>query len=95
MATATAPSCTASRPIAAPPIAHRPPPLQVIAQLLGDLPLPWECSLSAATANRTDVLRGPVLSLLHRNPGARPSMHHFHKICENPFAGDAPDARPS
>eukprot|EP00892_Ulva_mutabilis_P001032 jgi/Ulvmu1/1092/UM106_0008.1 len=65
---------------------------KIIAQLLGDLPLPWECTRGAASANQTGVLRGPVLRLLDRNPAARPSMHLFHKFCENPFTGTPPSS---
>lgn len=57
--------------------------------MLGELPLPWETAQAAAVACQADVLRGPVLQLLLRDPAERLSLQRFCAVCENPFAGDA------
>lgn len=62
--------------------------MQVMAQLRGELPLPWEGAEKSAVARQGDVLRGPVMRLLARNPAARMSMTQFRAACEHPFAGD-------
>lgn len=55
--------------------------LQVIAQLRGDLMLPWEGEMSAHTARQLGAFKGPVLQLLHRDPGLRVSMKRFYTAC--------------
>ena len=61
--------------------------VQVVARLLGELPLPWEEELSPLVARQLGVFQRPVLRLLHREPWARISMQRFNALCERAVAG--------
>ena len=60
--------------------------VQVIAQLRGDVPLPWEGELSSDTVRKLGAFKGPVLQLLQREPSRRVSMRRFHVACTKLFA---------
>ena len=66
--------------------------VQVVARLLGELPLPWEEELSPVVARQLGVFKGPVLQLLHREPWARISMQRFNALCERAVAGTSVSA---
>jgi hypothetical protein len=55
--------------------------MQVIAQLRGDLPLPWEGNMSPAVLRQLGAFKGPVLQLLHRDASQRVSMKRFYFAC--------------
>lgn len=62
-------------------------PMQVIQQLLGEQPLPWEgAGLSAAQRSRLGVFRRPVMQLLERDPGRRPSLSQFCDMASSIFS---------
>ena len=65
---------------------HMHNPMQVIARLMGEKPLPWEGGLTAADVRHLGMFRGPVLRLLHRDPAHRISMRRFHIACTKLFA---------
>ena len=67
-------------------------PLQVAAQLKGELPLPWEEEISPVVVRQLGVFRGPVMQLLQREPSDRISMDHFHALCSKVFSGQSTDA---
>ena len=60
--------------------------MQVFAQLMGDLPLPWEGELGAELQRRLGAFKGPVLQLLHRDPTHRIALRRFHNTCNRLFA---------
>ena len=60
--------------------------VQVIAQLRGDVPLPWEGELSTEMQRKLGAFKGPVLQLLQREPSRRVSMRRFHVACTKLFA---------
>jgi hypothetical protein len=52
--------------------------VQVVAQLRGDCPLPWEEQLlSERQSQRLGSLKEPVLAMLHRDARQRISMQQF------------------
>lgn len=56
--------------------------LQVVGQLLGEEELPWEGNnLTFDHRTRLGALRRPILQLLERDPGQRPSMQAFSDKC--------------
>lgn len=56
--------------------------MQVVGQLLGEEELPWEGgNLTFDHRTRLGALRRPILSLLERDPGQRPSMQAFSDMC--------------
>jgi hypothetical protein len=59
--------------------------LQVLAQLRGDLALPWEGEMSLKVQKDLGLFKGPVLQLLHRDPERRVSMKRFHVACTHLF----------
>ena len=63
--------------------------MQVLAQLRGDEPLPWEAPMEGQQLSRLGAFKGPVLQLLHRDPCRRISMHRFHDACTKLFASVA------
>lgn len=68
---------------------HHVPALQVIGQLKGDTPLPWEGSRSSKLLQQLGMLRSPVLRLLERVPAHRASAKQFHNACNKAFADQA------
>jgi hypothetical protein len=64
------------------------PPLQVVAQLLGAEPLPWE-QMSSDERKQLGAFRKPVIALLNRDPSMRPSMPKFISDCNSIFATSA------
>ena len=66
--------------------------VQVVARLLGELPLPWEEELSSLVVRQLGVFRGPVMQLLQREPSDRISMDRFHALCSKVFSGQSTDA---
>lgn len=62
-------------------------PVQVIQQLLGEQPLPWEGErLTGAQRTRLGVFRRPVLQLLERDPARRPTLQQFCDMCTSIFS---------
>jgi hypothetical protein len=61
------------------------PGVQVVAQLLGERPLPWE-SMSAEDRRKLGAFRKPILALLHRDAAERPSMSEFYDACNSIFS---------
>ncbi|NJR42368.1 MAG: protein kinase [Akkermansiaceae bacterium] len=59
--------------------------LQVVAQLLGNQPLPWE-NMSQADRRKLGAFRGPILQLLSRDPSQRPTMPEFYHACNSIFS---------
>lgn len=59
--------------------------LQVIAQLLGAKPMPWE-PLRDDDRRRMGPFREPVLQLLQRDAARRASMLDFYRSCTAAFA---------
>jgi hypothetical protein len=58
----------------------------VIAQLKGEEELPWEGSqLTQDIRRKLGIFRGPVLSLLKRDPEHRASMAYFCQACDDIF----------
>ena len=56
--------------------------LQVVAQVVGEVPLPWEEKESARQLLRgAGMFRAPVLSLLERDPDSRPTIAAFMQRC--------------
>lgn len=55
-------------------------------RLSGERPLPWEGDLRHDVSTRLGLFKGPVLRLLHRDAGCRPSMREFHATCTQIFA---------
>ena len=60
--------------------------MQVFAQLTGKLPLPWEGELGAEVHRQLGAFKGPVLQLLHRDPGRRVTLRRFHETCTRLFS---------
>ena len=60
--------------------------LQVLAQLQGHRPLPWEGDSTEEFHKGLGILAGPVLQLLQRTPSQRPSLRRFHETCMQAFA---------
>lgn len=58
--------------------------MQVVAQLLGEEPLPWE-NMSTADRHKLGAFRGPIMELLNRDPAKRPSMPQFYHNCNSIF----------
>lgn len=56
-----------------------------MAQLRGDLPLPWEGAMLTSMQRGLGAFKGPVLQLLHRNPAQRVSLQRFHAACTHLF----------
>ena len=56
-----------------------------MAQLRGELPLPWEGALSAQLRDKLGVFKEPVLQLLQRDPARRASMQYFSGMCRTMF----------
>jgi hypothetical protein len=61
--------------------------MQVIEQLRGDTPLPWEGEMSLKQQRRLGPFKGPVLQMLHRDAAQRVSMKRFHAACTHLFSG--------
>ena len=59
--------------------------MQVVAQLLGNKPLPWE-SMSTEDRRKLGAFRGPILQLLNRDPSQRPTMPEFYHACNSIFS---------
>eukprot|EP00892_Ulva_mutabilis_P004146 jgi/Ulvmu1/2102/UM125_0006.1 len=59
---------------------------RVFAQLMGDLPLPWEAELSPEMQRKLGAFKEPVLQLLQRDPSRRIALRRFHDICNRLFA---------
>ena len=59
---------------------------QVLAQLQGHRPLPWEEDRKEEFHKALNFLAGPVLQLLQRDPSRRPSVRRFHETCMQAFA---------
>ena len=57
-----------------------------MAQLRGDLPLPWEGEMPARMQHGLGALKGPVLQLLRRDPAERVSVQRFHAACARVFS---------
>jgi hypothetical protein len=60
--------------------------VQVMAQLRGELALPWEGDMSLQVQRGLGAFKGPVLQLLDRDPARRVSMKRFHAACTRLFA---------
>ena len=61
--------------------------LQVIAQIAGEAPLPWEDPATApAILKRFGLFKEVILELLERDPDARPSMADFMRSCRQVLA---------
>jgi hypothetical protein len=54
---------------------------QVIMQLKGGLPLPWEGAAGAPVRAKLGLFCGPVLQLLQRDAERRASLRHFYNLC--------------
>ena len=67
-------------------VSHARTRAQVMSQLRGEAPLPWEGELSAHTLRQLGAFKGPVLQLLRRDPARRASMRSFHDACTKLFA---------
>ena len=67
--------------------------VQVIAQLRGELPLPWEQDTDEGNRNKLGAFKGPVLQLLQRDPARRVSMRRFHDVCSRLFASRTAEAQ--
>lgn len=59
--------------------------VQVLAQLLGAKPLPWE-ELQEGDRRLLGAFRPPLLQLLQREPSRRASLDSFHRHCMAIFA---------
>ena len=59
--------------------------MQVVARLVGELPLPWEGELPAGTRAKLGIFKAPVLRLLHRDPAQRATMADFCSVCQTMF----------
>ena len=57
----------------------------MVARLLGELSLPWEGDLPAATRAKLGIFKAPVLRLLHRDPAQRATMADFCSLCQTMF----------
>lgn len=58
--------------------------MQIVARIVGEMPLPWEEQDKARTLLKgAGKFRGPVLSLLERNPELRPSIAAFMQHCSS------------
>eukprot|EP00892_Ulva_mutabilis_P011312 jgi/Ulvmu1/8553/UM044_0087.1 len=55
----------------------------VVAQLLGDLPLPWEGELTDAVRDCLGGFKGPILRLLQRDPLQRDTASQFFAACRH------------
>jgi hypothetical protein len=57
--------------------------VQVLAQLRGEAPLPWEGDRQNAIILREKLgtFKDPILSLLHRDPSCRESLRNFQSLC--------------
>ena len=53
--------------------------VQVMEQLAGGAPLPWESEVG--TAEHIKTFEKPVMQLLHRSPSRRPSLRTFQHQC--------------
>lgn len=60
--------------------------LQVMAQLRGEMALPWEEDMPPKMQRALGAFKGPVLQLLHRDPARRVSMKRFHTACTHLFS---------
>ena len=61
--------------------------MQVISQIVGDRPLPWEDPVTApAILKRFGLFKDVILELLDRDPNARPSMLDFTRSCRQVLA---------
>jgi hypothetical protein len=61
--------------------------MQVVNQLKGVMPLPWEQEMSSQLQKGLEAFKEPVLQLLHREPAQRASMKRFHAACTHLFSG--------
>lgn len=59
--------------------------MQVVKQLLGEEPLPWE-RMTVATRKTLGAFKGPIMQLLNRDPSQRPSMSQFYDNCNAIFS---------
>ena len=59
--------------------------MQVVAQLLGNEPLPWE-NMSTEDRRKLGAFRGPIMQLLNRYPSQRPTMPEFYHACNSIFS---------
>jgi hypothetical protein len=60
--------------------------VQIIKQLKGDAELPWEGERGdPEVLRKLRSLRGPILSLLERDPTKRSSMTTFCEQCDDIF----------
>ena len=59
--------------------------MQVVKQLLGEEPLPWE-RMTVATRKTLGAFKGPIMQLLNRDPSQRPSMAQFYDNCNAIFS---------
>jgi hypothetical protein len=58
--------------------------VQVVAQIVGEQPLPWEDAARAKQLLRTaGHYRAPLLTLLRRDPQERPSIRSFLSHCSS------------
>jgi hypothetical protein len=55
--------------------------VQVLAQMKGEQPLPWEAGASGGGQERLGALSAPLLQLLHRDALHRPSIDMFRTTC--------------
>lgn len=61
--------------------------LQVISQIVGEAPLPWEDPAKApAIHKRFGLFKDVILELLERDPDLRPSMSSFTRSCRQVLA---------
>lgn len=68
----------------------------MVAQLRGDLVLPWEGLMLVRVQRQLGAFREPVLQLLRRNVADRVSMRRSHTLCTHVVAsrstGDTTDS---
>lgn len=65
---------------------------QVVAQVVGEEPLPWEEEGRARVLlKHSGQFRAPLLSLLERNPAMRPSMSSFLHECSRVVSSNTND----
>lgn len=61
--------------------------MQVISQIVGETPLPWEDPATAPVIlKRFGLFKDVILELLDRDPDARPSMVDFTRSCRQVLA---------
>lgn len=57
--------------------------VQVVSQLLGHRPLPWEGTMSDAVRDCLGGFKGPILRLLNRDPRLRDTAAQFYSACRH------------